>query len=52
MRVIKRQISDHLNINRNTSNSFPHIIDGLCSQAEETIKTNLCVHFDSETINI
>ena len=48
-----RQINDHLKINRNTSNSFPHIIDGFCLQAEETKKkTNFCVHFDFKTINI
>ena len=44
---------DHLNMNRNTSNSFPLIIDALRFhlQAEKTIKTNFCVHFDSETIS-
>ena len=39
-------------MNSNTSNSFPHIIDGFCLQAEETIKTNFCIHFDSKTISI
>ena len=40
-------------MNRNTSNSFPPIIDALrfYLQVEKTIKTNFCAHFDSETIN-
>ena len=41
MQVIMRQINDHLNINRNTSNSFPHIIDGFCLQAEEIKKKQI-----------
>ena len=43
-----------MNINRNTSSSFPQINDALrfCLQAEKTIKTNFCVHFGSGTINI
>ena len=43
----------HLNINRNTLNSFPPIIDALMFylQAEKTIKIDFCVRFDSETIN-
>ena len=44
----------HINRNRNTSNSFPQINDALrfCLQAEKAMKTNFCVHFDSETRNI
>ena len=52
--IIKGKINNHLNINRNTSNSFPQINDALrfCLQAEKAIKTNFSVHFGSGTINI